>query len=99
MGSDEIDLLAEQGDAEAQWAMGADYFFNAPEDHAEAVKWFRLAAEQGQVGAQFNLGVCYTTGRGVSKDQKEAERWLALALAQNNENLQKFVNQMLSSKK
>ena len=28
-----------------------------PQDDAEAVKWFRLAADQGRADAQFNLGM------------------------------------------
>ena len=33
-----------------------------PQDDAEAVRWYRLAAEQGHVSAQNNLGVMYSTG-------------------------------------
>ena len=33
----------------------------------EAVKWFRKAAEQGYVDAQYNFGVCYDKGNGVAK--------------------------------
>jgi TPR repeat protein len=29
------------------------------QNHAEAVKWYRLAAEQGHFGAQFTLGDVY----------------------------------------
>ena len=36
-----------------------------PENDAEAVKWYRLAAEQGGARAQSNLGFMYETGRGV----------------------------------
>ena len=39
-----------------------------PEDDAEAVRWYRLAAEQGDVTAQYSLGVMYATGEGVSED-------------------------------
>ena len=38
------------------------------EDDAEAVKWFRLAAEQGLANAQHNLGVMYDNGEGVPQD-------------------------------
>ncbi len=34
----------------------------------EAVRWYRLAAEQGYVSAQTNLGVMYATGEGVTQD-------------------------------
>ena len=29
------------------------------QDHTEALKWFRLAADNGDVGAMFNLGCCF----------------------------------------
>ena len=38
------------------------------EDVAEAVKWYRKAAEQGDKDAQHNLGVCYEYGEGVEQD-------------------------------
>ena len=30
-----------------------------PQDDAEAVQWFRQAAEQGYAEAQYNLGIMY----------------------------------------
>ena len=36
-----------------------------PQDNAEAVRWFRLAAEQRNATAQRNLDVMYAAGRGV----------------------------------
>ena len=38
----------------------------------KAVEWYREAAEQGHAGAQFNLGVCYANGEGMSKDVGQA---------------------------
>ena len=43
-----------------------------PQDYAEAVKWFRLAADQGDAGAQSILGVMYDEGHGVPQDYAEA---------------------------
>jgi TPR repeat protein len=41
--------IAEQGDAFAQFSLGIMYDNGegVPQDYAEAVKWYRLAAEQG----------------------------------------------------
>jgi TPR repeat protein len=41
--------LAEQGDARAQYHLGTRYFTGSgvPQDYAEALKWFRLSADQG----------------------------------------------------
>ena len=36
-----------------------------PQDFKEGVKWYRLAAEQGNAAAQSNLGVMYARGKGV----------------------------------
>ena len=48
-------------------------------DDAEAVRWYRLAADQGDATAKSNLGFMYTNGRGVLKDDAEAMRWYRLA--------------------
>ena len=52
------------------------------EDDAEAVRWYRLAAEQGLASAQLNLGVMYANGEGVLKDNAEAARWFRQAAEQ-----------------
>jgi Sel1 repeat len=46
---------------------------------AEAIKWYRKAAEQGDALAQFNLGIMYTKGEGVSQNATEAALWYHLA--------------------
>ena len=45
----EIRRQAEQGNADAQNNLGVMYGEGSrvPQDHAEAVRWFRMAAEQG----------------------------------------------------
>ena len=53
-----------------------------PQDYAEAVKWYRLAAEQGDADAQYNLGLMYDNGNGVPQDYKEAVKWYRLAAEQ-----------------
>ena len=53
-----------------------------PQDAAEAVQWYRLAAEQGLADAQYNLGVMYANGEGVPQDNVEAHMWLNLAASQ-----------------
>jgi len=54
------------------------------QDYKEAVKWYRLAAEQGYVDAQFNLGVVYDNGEGVPQDYAEAVKWYRLAAEQGS---------------
>ena len=55
--------------------------YNA-KNYAEAVKWFRKAAEQGNADAQYNLGACYYNGQGVTKDYTEAVKWIRKAAEQ-----------------
>jgi len=45
----------------------------------EAVKWYRKAAEQGNVDAQLNLGICYYRGEGVLRDHVEAYAYYNIA--------------------
>ena len=46
-----------------------------------SISGHRQAAEQGNVSAQFNLGVAYYNGDGVSKDLVQAHAWLNIATA------------------
>jgi len=77
---------AEQGDAEAQSALGIMYDLGegVPEDDAEAVKWYRKAAEQGNGEAQHTLGIMYANGKGVPEDDVEAAKWYRKAAEQGH---------------
>jgi hypothetical protein len=50
-----------------------------PQDQAQAAKWFRLAADQANPLAQYDLGQRYELGVGVPVDRIEAVKWLTLA--------------------
>jgi TPR repeat protein len=52
------------------------------QDDAEAVKWTRTSAEQGNALGQYNLGRMYANGRGVAKNDAEAEKWFRKAAEQ-----------------
>src|SRR5438093_7332738 len=78
----EIRAGADKGDAKAQYELGRAFFSGTlvvAKDEAEAVKWYRKAAEQNVADAQYNLGVCYDSGEGVAKDEVEAYKWWLLA--------------------
>ena len=68
----------------AQANLGEMYQYGKgiPQDHKTAVKWYRLAAEQGHARAQFYLGVMYDNGLGVPHDDKTAVKWYKLAAEQ-----------------
>jgi len=70
-----------------------------PQDFTEAMKWYRLAAEQGDAGLQFNLGILYNTGRKVPQDYQEAVKWYRLAADQGHASAQYFLALMYYSGK
>ncbi|MAF67257.1 MAG: hypothetical protein CMJ84_16570 [Planctomycetes bacterium] len=82
--SDTIEKRAARGDLEAQATLGSMYASGegAPEDDEEAVRWFRMAADQGLARAQFHLACMYCGGTGVPKDGDEVRRWMRLAAEQ-----------------
>ncbi len=70
-----------QGVAVAQQQLGGKYFLG--QDYQEAARWWHLAAANGRVASQYNLGVLYARGLGVQKDYKEAAAWYRRAAEQN----------------
>lgn len=73
--------LAENGDADAQNALGGAYYigeispFRLGRNDKEAVKWSTKAAEQGNDMAQCLLGHLYFEGKGVAQDYSVAAMW------------------------
>ena len=59
-----------------------------PQDDAEAVRWYRMAAQQGHVYAQSNLGIMYAEGHGVLQDDAEAVHWYRKAAEQGDADAQ-----------
>ena len=49
------------------------------QDFTQALASLRRAADQGNAGAQHNLGVMYDFGEGVPQDFLEAHKWYNLA--------------------
>ena len=82
----EIIKAAKNGDAKAQFELVRFYQFGdgfaANVVDAEAVKWYRKVAEQGNVWAQSELGDCYRYGRGAEKNESEAVKWYRKAAEQ-----------------
>ena len=87
---------------EAQNNLGGMYEFGrgVPQDYGEAVRWYRLAADQGHASAQRNLGGMYAAGRGVPQDDVAAHMWANLAAAQGDETareLRDYLSERMSS--
>ena len=53
-------------------------------DQSEAVKWYRMAAEQGLPDAAFELARCYRFGIGVRRNRTTASKWLHRAAELGN---------------
>ena len=51
-------------------------------DYATALREWRPLAEQGDALAQYNLGLLYRKGRGVSQDDVQARQWYTKAATQ-----------------
>jgi TPR repeat protein len=67
-------------DSEAQRCLG--YIFDIQQKYAEAMKWYKRAAERGDAKGQTNLGTMYIEGKGIKKDYREGIKWLQIAAKQ-----------------
>jgi TPR repeat protein len=86
---------AEAGSAHAQCLLG-DYHENPrwetaggrmvlpPPNMPEAVRWYRLSADQGWAGGQYHLGLCYLAGNGVEQNEEHGLELLRQAADQNH---------------
>ena len=88
--------LAEKGDARAQFDIGFMHAFGwgVPRHPAEAITWYRKAADQGLPVAQHFLGIAYLNGEGVPPVDAEAARWFGRAAAQGFAQAQFMLGQM-----
>jgi len=89
----ELRDAAKQGDAEAQRDLGFYLWgtYDMPAEpteaeKAEAFKWFRKAADNGNDDAMALVGWCYREGFGVPQDQEEAVRLFRKAAELGNGN-------------
>ena len=53
-------------------------------NYATALREFRVLAEQGHASAQYNLGLMYDNGRGVTQDYKESVKWYTKSVEQGH---------------
>ena len=75
---------AEQGNAEAQIALGDCYGRGegVERSYQKAVQWYSKAAELGNAEAQTKLGNCYFEGKGINRDYQRAVHWYEKAAKQ-----------------
>jgi hypothetical protein len=73
-----LQLAADQGEAQAQYDLGALQQAASPPNFAQALVNYRLAAAQGHADAQAALGWLYANGAGVLQDYARAHMWFNL---------------------
>ncbi len=64
------------------------------QDFVEAIKWYRLAAEQGFDEAHYNFGVMYYIGKGVPKDFAMSIDFLRKAAEQGYDDSEKILSEI-----
>jgi hypothetical protein len=87
---DEIRAKAAVGNAAAQVRLADAYDVGAgvKRELAEAIKWYRKAAEQGDAEGEYSLGGKYDSGDGVPQDYTEALKWYRRAAEQGHSTAQ-----------
>jgi TPR repeat protein len=73
-----------QGDAQAAFELGEMHASGVglPQNNSEAVRWYRIAAEKGNIKAQSLIGTAYHRGMGLAVDDVQATQWLNKAADQ-----------------
>ena len=66
-------------------------------DYQTAFKLFLPLAEQGYVAAQYNLGVMYSSGKGVKQNYAEAVKWYRKSAEQSDADAQAYLGVMYSN--
>ena len=74
--------LADDGNAQAQFGLGALFAFGR-KDEAEGLKWSRRAADQGYPRAEHYMAFLYGVGLHVPQDYVLSYMWDNLAAAQD----------------
>lgn len=78
---------AQQGNAAAEYELAHRYRIGDgfPQSYADAVEWYRKAADQGYAPAEARLGGMYLAGLGgLPKDENEGRIWLSKAASQGD---------------
>ncbi len=64
------------------------------QDKAEALRWYRSAANDGHKIAQFNLGIMYYSGDGIPQNKPQALIWLKKSANQGYAKAEKLLKQI-----
>jgi TPR repeat protein len=78
---------------------GLGIYYHIKKNYKEALKWFRISAEQGDADAQFTLGTLYDKDKNYPQDYKEAVKWYTKAAEQGNESARSSLGVMYATGK
>lgn len=73
------DLIEKKKDIDAMYCLGMNYYEGrggADKDYYQAFEWFKKAAMNEHVFAQYYLGLCHLYGLGTEKNNLLAWKWL-----------------------
>lgn len=72
-----LKLLAAQGNSQAQYDLG--WILWQRDEFQPALRWIKAAANQGQVEAEYLMGMAHMQGRGTVQNYRASFDWLAKA--------------------
>ncbi|MCR4831700.1 MAG: SEL1-like repeat protein [Pseudobutyrivibrio sp.] len=79
----ELEVLAYEDDTEAQVMLGRMLEYGteeAKQDFTEAISWYQMASDSGNIDGTCALGYFYLTGTGVDKDLEKAAELFDMAI-------------------
>lgn len=81
---------ARNGNGDAMYAVGCRYAEGiegvVTQDYCEALRWWRKAAEVGDLSgdAHYKIAECYIYGRGIRQNEDNASEWFLLSAGRGN---------------
>lgn len=95
-----LKAAGENGDVEAQYALGLMYLYGEilDVDYQQAKIWYEKAAAQNDAQAQFDLGVMNERGEGGNINTGQAITWFGLACKNGHKEGCKRQKYLLKSK-
>lgn len=91
-GIDWLTKAADAGHAKAMRAIASHYYSRGDSKNGEfdlAAAWYKKAASNGDIVAQYNLGSMFEKGEGLSRDKNSAINWYRQAARQGHSESQK----------
>ena len=98
----ELIKTAKKGNVDAQFDL-AYLYYKADSDPSVsglsqsndlAAYWYRKAAQQGHLSAQYNMAVLYLHGHGVDRDPVTAYAWLLQAADEGHPGSQELIKEL-----